>query len=242
MLYLLACAAHHPYVRTAEDMAGDWIADEEQARLSIRFDEAGPTATLTVPVSGRPDTPVTGAGVVDQAGNLHVAMDVEFGLLLHTFQFGGPDALVDVMRSGERERVMVFRRDTPEGRAAQAAATAGVERSRQERELRQAVDGIRIAELAYDAAFDSFVPCGLQPRALTALDATAVPFQPIDGFERIGWTPDGAVTGTYQVTVSADGHGFVVDGWQDLDHDGVPAHWAAELDRAAHRVSPEGVK
>lgn len=245
MLYLFACAAQLPYVRTAEDMAGDWVEIEERARLNVRFDtNAGATATLTDfraelgPQSG----PISAAAVADPSGTLHFSTQLENGLAFHSLRFGDPDTLIDELRVSDMEISIVFRRDTPESHAAHAAAKARIARAVTERELYETLQGIRIAELAYDAAFDQYVPCGLQPRAIESLTPTAVEFHPIDGFDRIGWAPDRPLTGTYQVTVSADGRSFTVDGWQDLDGDGVPAHWSADEAHAAHRVSPEGVR
>lgn len=120
------------------------------------------------------------------------------------------------------------------------------------------VDGLKTAELAYDAAFDGFVACGnrtdaerwiaRQPsvgrgpltwlRSRTRFDAgwpAPRAFRDAPGascFQRtLGWEPDGPVRGAYWVEL-VDG-GFVAHGIVDLDGDGVLAHYTAGNDHNA---------
>lgn len=89
------------------------------------------------------------------------------------------------------------------------------------------VDGIKVALLAYDAAFDSFVAAPAAPRALDQLTKEAVPWVSNPGFTQLGWAPDGDVRGVYWVEVNADGSDFVVYGAIDADGDGEPVIYRA---------------
>ena len=102
------------------------------------------------------------------------------------------------------------------------------------------VDGIKTAQLAYDAAFDGFVANPTpRPRPIAELDRRGVPWVDDAGFREIGWTPDGPVRGTYWTEVSADGQDFVVHGMIDIDQDGEPAHAIATRERPAALVDPD---
>lgn len=85
------------------------------------------------------------------------------------------------------------------------------------------VDGIKMAELAYDAAFDTYLTLAPAP------DSTpGKPFRtwnhPAD-FVQIGWMPDGPVRGSYWAdAVTGD---FTVQGECDIDGDGQRATYTA---------------
>ncbi len=104
------------------------------------------------------------------------------------------------------------------------------------------VDAIKTTELAYDAAFDGFVPCGSRGDAESMVgknqhdwfDDPAAPC-----FEQLGWQPDGKVRGSYWVTVDAAHHEFTVYGVSDVDGDGQVAEYRASLTRNAERVTDE---
>jgi type IV pilus assembly protein PilA len=91
------------------------------------------------------------------------------------------------------------------------------------------VDGIKTAELAYDAAFDAFVqeanwqPSGTPDKTQRAWPTTAT------GFATIGWAPDGSVRGQYQL-VSNGTTGFTVTGRCDVDNDDSNASFTATRD------------
>ena len=91
------------------------------------------------------------------------------------------------------------------------------------------VDGIKTAELAYDAAFDAFVqqttwvPTTLPDKVQQAWPSTGT------GFATIGWAPDGNVRGNYQL-VSNGTTGFTVSGRCDVDNDDSNALFSATRD------------
>ena len=99
-------------------------------------------------------------------------------------------------------------------------------------EIPSNVDGIKTAELSYDAAFDGFINAVEAPRADDALDKTAVNFDygTIDGWTQIGWQPDGLVRGNYSVDVvgSTD---FTIQGDSDVDddNDNIATYTASKL-------------
>lgn len=83
---------------------------------------------------------------------------------------------------------------------AQSAEAKKAAEDQVQRELCANVEGIRVAEFAYDAAFDAFVDATHSPRPLDQLDANPVPWKDAGGFTDLGWRPDGeSVRGTYWV-------------------------------------------
>ena len=103
------------------------------------------------------------------------------------------------------------------------------------------VDGIKTAQLAYDAAFDEFVPAGPHPVRPEELDENPRSWSREEGFDTLGWGPDGDVRGTYMVEVERGGRDFVVHGWIDADGDGEPAHYTARRSTNAALVTPNDV-
>lgn len=106
-------------------------------------------------------------------------------------------------------------------------------------ELPGNVDTIRDAQVAYDAAMDTYVSCGIQPVGTSALNKTARPWPgTAGGFDTLGWRPDGLVRGAYQASASSSGgHGLSfggsaytdvrVYGYSDVDDDGNVARYVA---------------
>ncbi len=96
------------------------------------------------------------------------------------------------------------------------------------------VDGIRVALLAYDAAFDTYLavpePVPVDPAYLGKLPNDWVLGS---NFDELDWRPDGQVRGTYWVELSPDGLDFTVYGACDVDGDGEPAIYTATGDFAA---------
>ena len=89
------------------------------------------------------------------------------------------------------------------------------------------VDAILTAELAYDAAFDSFVPCGSEEEARVALSKNARPWEGGECWEKLGWRPDGMVRGGYWVEVNENV--VTIHGICDVDGDGEFAEYKATI-------------
>jgi len=93
------------------------------------------------------------------------------------------------------------------------------------------VDGIKMAQGAYDAAFDTYIVCSASPAATPSGKAPTEWFD-VGGFETLGWAPDGNIRGAYGVTVTAAASGqpggdFLVTGECDVDGDSVFAQYTA---------------
>jgi len=93
------------------------------------------------------------------------------------------------------------------------------------------VDGIKTAEMAYDASFDQFINISQHPTG--SPDKSPDPWGTGNsGFRTVGWAPDGQVRGRYNVTTTSPsssnpGGNFVVTGICDVDGDGVTANYTA---------------
>ncbi len=98
-------------------------------------------------------------------------------------------------------------------------------------ELPANVDGIKSAEIAYDASFDQYLELPLNPRDDSALDKLAWRFERSDpNWQSIGWSPDGNIRGNYQVGLSAVDHpgiAFLVTARSDLDDDDALCEYTA---------------
>lgn len=108
------------------------------------------------------------------------------------------------------------------------------------------VEGIRAAELTYEAMNDRYLACG------SAADAARVGKDPrpwasepaAECFATLGWKPDGDVRGAYWIEVGADESGapaFLVHGASDVDADGQVAEYVAGAGFAAELQTPENV-
>ena len=85
------------------------------------------------------------------------------------------------------------------------------------------VDGIKTAELAYEASFDAFVQETVQ-RPNATPNKQQRPW--IGGsFDTLGWSPDGDVRGSYNVTTSPTD--FIAEGRCDVDGDLTGATYTA---------------
>ena len=90
-------------------------------------------------------------------------------------------------------------------------------------EIPSNVDGIKTAELAYEASFDAFVrqsterPNSSPNKQQRAWSGAS--------FDTLGWAPDGDVRGSYLVTTSPTL--FMAMGRCDVDGDGTPATYSA---------------
>ena len=98
--------------------------------------------------------------------------------------------------------------------------------------------GIKTAELAFDAAFDIFVPTEVSPRVRGMLTPDPVPWVSTPGpalkefprmnaeFDTLGWAPDGKVRGGYKV-ISSSSTDFTVTGISDVDGDGAATNFTS---------------
>jgi type IV pilus assembly protein PilA len=87
------------------------------------------------------------------------------------------------------------------------------------------VDGIKTAQIAYDASYDGYAagaqnPSGTPDKTQRAFDAAAT------GWQELGWSPDGLVRGVY-TTATAGANDFSVTGASDVDGDGTPTQYTA---------------
>lgn len=102
------------------------------------------------------------------------------------------------------------------------------------------VEAIRMSEIGYHGAFDSYVSATASPRDVLDVDAKAVPWVPSDGFKKLSWEPAQAeVRGSY--SVNANAAGFTVTGVCDVDEDLVQARFTATLDEGAKAVTDESI-
>jgi type IV pilus assembly protein PilA len=82
------------------------------------------------------------------------------------------------------------------------------------------VDGIKTAELAYEASFDQFVnQSAMHPNSSPNKQQRA--WTSGSSFDTLGWGPDGNVRGSY--SVSTNPTDFTVQGTSDVDGDGSTA-------------------
>ncbi len=108
------------------------------------------------------------------------------------------------------------------------------------------VDAIRVAELSYHAAHDTFVAEGSwYPQALgLGSDKELKAWPAADsagGFSTIGWVPHGEVRGAYSIPVG-DETTFEVQGACDVDGDGDSAlYWCTESEACGWDAGDEGV-
>jgi len=92
-------------------------------------------------------------------------------------------------------------------------------------ELPNNVEGIRVAETAYEASFDAWMQVAtFMPT--TSPGKSKVTWVTGTGFDTLGWAPDGKVRGAYRV-ISLSTADFEVTGICDVDGDGVMATFTA---------------
>ena len=80
------------------------------------------------------------------------------------------------------------------------------------------VEAIRTAELAYRAGRDTYLRAAPHPRQVPGPEPVSWPWTN-QAFEELGFAPDGAVRGVYEVT-DATSWDFMVTGTIDADGDG----------------------
>jgi len=98
-------------------------------------------------------------------------------------------------------------------------------------ELPPNVEAIKMAEVTYDAAYDTYMDLQLSPRQDSELNKEAIPWSSTDtNWETIGWEPTGEVRGNYQVGTSATDHpgiAFMVTARSDVDDDNAICEYTA---------------
>jgi type IV pilus assembly protein PilA len=92
-------------------------------------------------------------------------------------------------------------------------------------EIPSNVDGIKTAQIAYDAAFDTYIEVSsYQPSS--SVGKNQRPWRSGTSFDTLGWGPDGKVRGAYKV-LSRSSTDFIVTGICDVDGDGTQARFTA---------------
>ena len=91
-------------------------------------------------------------------------------------------------------------------------------------EIPSNVDGIKTAEVAYEALFNAYVDCAAKPGATSKTPVVWTVTG--DGFSTIGWRPDGDIRGSYEVS-NAGPTDFLVTGSGDMDGNGAVAVYTA---------------
>jgi len=110
-------------------------------------------------------------------------------------------------------------------------------------EIQVNVDGIKTAQMAYDATFDTYLACDRTPQGKPTPEYRDWPAYGSGPFDELGWAPDGQVRGVYWVTTSwRDGNAdFTVHGISDVDGDGVQAHYTATKSIHSTLTTPTNV-
>lgn len=96
------------------------------------------------------------------------------------------------------------------------------------------VDGIKTAEIAYEASFDTFVAAAAHPSG--ALGKTPVDWGTNADYSKIGFKPDGQVRGQYTVTLSGS-NDFTVLGEANVDGEGDNSTFQATVSTNATMTS-----
>jgi len=101
------------------------------------------------------------------------------------------------------------------------------------------VDGIKTAQIAYDAQYDTYVEqTALYPTSRPGKEQLSWPSG--SNFDDLGWGPDGKVRGAYRV-VSTSSTDFLITGICDVDGDGIYATFTATKSINTTMVTPANV-
>ena len=93
-------------------------------------------------------------------------------------------------------------------------------------ELPSNTDGIKTAQMGYEATFDQYMLSADHPGQ--TLGKSAVGW--VGGntsYQTLGWAPDGDVRGTYAVSTTSGVNDFTVTARGDIDGDGVESKYTA---------------
>jgi len=99
------------------------------------------------------------------------------------------------------------------------------------------VDGIKTAQIAYDAAFDDYIDASDWPDSSPGTEVRDWPAG--SGFDTLGWAPDGKVIGTYSVHATSTTN-FEVTCRHDADGDGLESEWKATTAKNATQTLDNG--
>jgi hypothetical protein len=102
------------------------------------------------------------------------------------------------------------------------------------------LDGIKTAEIAYEAAFDRYTAAERTPRELPDENEVVWP-RPAHDFDVLGWEPRGDVRGVYWVELKSGGADFEAHALCDVDGDGQAAHYVATRTTSATLVTGNDV-
>jgi type IV pilus assembly protein PilA len=95
-------------------------------------------------------------------------------------------------------------------------------------ELPSNVDGIKTAEMGYEASFDQFVPAAAHPSSTPPGKKAASWAGGTNEYQKLGWAPDGDVRGIYIVSTTTSGaSNFTVTGRGDIDGDSSESKYTA---------------
>ena len=111
------------------------------------------------------------------------------------------------------------------------------EAERFESEVSARLSGIRTAEKAYHAEWDTYTACAPTPPEIPGTEK--VPFEGggRDNFLNVGWLPDGRVRCRYSVETSDDGFEFEARAECDPDGDGQISVWRATAHERPEKVT-----
>ena len=107
-------------------------------------------------------------------------------------------------------------------------------------ELPVAIDGIRTCESAYNSSFDAYMSTPVAPRPDSDLNKVLKDWEVSDEWRTLGYLPNGAVRGNYQVIAGQTD--YTVIGHSDIDNDDELAVFTASLDfESAILTAPSSV-
>ncbi len=85
---------------------------------------------------------------------------------------------------------------------------------------------IRTAEESYYAEYGNYVSALPSPPTTAANQKTNFSHPvPSEGFDRVGWTPEGQVYFNYSVEIESDASEFTAASHADIDNDADPQYW-----------------
>lgn len=112
-------------------------------------------------------------------------------------------------------------------------------------ELPTNLDGVRTAEKAYHAEWDSFTTAAATPAAAPTRAQVNFTSGGLTAFQNLGWVADGKVRGQYQVVAapgsSSQTDDFTATSVADVDGDSVQSHYECNRAEKASMLSSNNV-